>query len=147
MAAGLALLLTPPQGARFQNFLLALLVAAFFFGLRELGYKEFRFVGQMLFGRDFQQNLQEKLNLGQLRVNLAATQSPEEWWNVLRKAAMEFGWLRLYWMGPQGIQETVIKPGEPSWTFLIPLGHMGSLQIDGGDSHSANLSDLAAVIK
>jgi UDP-GlcNAc:undecaprenyl-phosphate GlcNAc-1-phosphate transferase len=149
LAAGLALLLTAPQAEPFRNLLLALLAGGVFFGLRELRYKEFLYLGRMVFGGEGQQSLQAKLQLDQWRVELAATRTPEDWWKAIAAAGQRFGWIRLYWVGPLGIQESVLSQDEaPGWTFLVPLGDMGSLQIDGRQEEGGfTLSELAAVIR
>jgi UDP-GlcNAc:undecaprenyl-phosphate GlcNAc-1-phosphate transferase len=149
LAAGLALLLTTSQAGRFRNLLLAILAAAFFFGVRELRYKEFRFFGQMFFGGELQQSLQAKLKMDKLGTALAATQTLDAWWKVLNDSAAELGWVKLSWMGPRGIQETTFADVEPAWTFLVPLeGGMGTLRVDGGEGESGiTLSELASVIR
>lgn len=147
IAAGLALLLTAPQAEPFRNLLLALLVLGVFLGLRELRYKEFLHFGRMLFGGGVGA-LRGQLQLDQWEKELAATKTHDDWWKVIRSAGEQFGWIRLYWVGPKGIQEHLFASGEPAWTFLVPLGNMGSLQIDGGqDGCGFTLAELSAVIR
>ena len=146
MAAGLGLLLSTSRLQPFRNLVLAVLLAVFLFGLRELRYKEFHFFGQLLFGGEFQQQLQSKLWLDKLSAALAPA-SPETWWDILVAETREYGWSRMCWMGPQGVQEEVLSETEPRWTFLIPLEHHGSLQVDGGASSKVNLSEFATVVQ
>ena len=148
LAAGLALLLTSPQGKPFRNLLLALLMVGILLGLRELRYKEFRYFGQMLLGGDMRQALLARLRLEQWEVQLRAARTPQEWWKTLQDADAQFGWVRLYWVGPLGIQEQVFFQEEPGWTFFLSLGAMGSLQIDGRKNEgSFTMADLSAAIQ
>jgi UDP-GlcNAc:undecaprenyl-phosphate GlcNAc-1-phosphate transferase len=148
-AAALALLLIAPQLAAFRNALLVLLVAAIGVGLRELRYKEFDFFGRMLFGGELQKNLHETLRLDKLRIALKAAGSRGEWWMALAETARECGWNKLSWDSPGGLRElTLSLETDPGWTLSVPLGAMGSLQIEGGGSdRGLDLADFADAVK
>ena len=128
-AAALALLLIAPQLAAFRNALLVLLIAAVGVGLRELRYKEFDFLGRILFGGELQRNLHETLRLDKLRTELKAAATREEWWRALAEIARECGWIRLSWESPEGVRELNLRlEGQVEWTLRVPLGEMGALQ-------------------
>ena len=120
-AAGLALILSAPQVARFRNLLLVLLVAAFWLGLRELKYKEFHLASRMLFGGELQQNLQERLLMDRVSVALTAAHSREEWWLALSEIARDCQWASLRWRTTTGAREVVYVTSAPAWTFSVPL--------------------------
>jgi len=148
LAAAFSLLLVAPQLAPYRNGLLALLIAAVCLGLRELRYKEFDFLGRLLFGGELQKNLQESLWLDQLRSVLAAANDSEGWWRALAAAARERRWNRIRWDGPEGLREIVIDPHAGlSWTFSAPLGAMGSVEIEGGTSAGIDLARFASILR
>jgi UDP-GlcNAc:undecaprenyl-phosphate GlcNAc-1-phosphate transferase len=148
-AAALALLLIAPQLAPFRNALLVLLVAAIGLGLRELRYKEFDFVGRMLFGGELQRNLHETLRLDKLRTSLKAASTPEDWWRALSEMALECGWSKLSWNSPGGLRELTLRvDAEPGCTLGVVLGGMGSLHVVISDNElGVDLRALAKVIK
>jgi UDP-GlcNAc:undecaprenyl-phosphate/decaprenyl-phosphate GlcNAc-1-phosphate transferase len=132
MAAALALLLIAPQMAPFRKGLLVLLVAGVGLGLRELRYKEFDLVGRLLFGGELQRNLEESLRLDNLSAALAAAPTREAWWIALSEAARECGWSRIQWKKPGGSSEVSIHPlAATDWIFSVPLGEMGTIEIQG----------------
>jgi len=130
-AAGLALLLSAPQVARFRNILLVLLAVAIWLGLRELRYKEFDVIGQIFFGNTMRKHLQEQLTLDQMISSLNAATTREEWWIALTKTAAGCGWSKLCWVSSQATQEINNSSLEPAWTFQIPLGDLGFIQVEG----------------
>jgi UDP-GlcNAc:undecaprenyl-phosphate GlcNAc-1-phosphate transferase len=147
-ASGLALLLIAPQAARFRNVLLVLLVGAIWLGLRELRYKEFNFLGRMIFGGEWQQSLQETLRLDHLTVTLDAAQTEANWWAALEETARECEWNSLVWIHSRGRQELVISSEEPSWAFHVLLGEQESLVISGGSGRCGiDLPKLGAMIQ
>jgi UDP-GlcNAc:undecaprenyl-phosphate/decaprenyl-phosphate GlcNAc-1-phosphate transferase len=149
VAAALSLLLVAPQFAPFRNGLLVLLIAAVALGLRELRYKEFDFIGRLLFGGELQKGLQESLWVDKLRAALAAATHHEGWWLALSAAAGECGWSRVRWDSPDGPREILLAhEAEPRWTFSVPLGEMGSVEIEGGASaRGVDLARFASVLK
>ena len=147
LAAGMALLLTAPQVEPYRNLLLAILAVGILFGLRELRYKEFVDLGKMLFSADMRHTLEVKVELERWSHELSSKKTTEEWWKAVTVAGERFGWIRLYWVGPAGIQERVYGETAPDWTFLVPLGNQGSLQIDGrAEDGRFTISELAAVL-
>lgn len=148
MAAGLALLLIAPQAARFRNLLLVLLVIAIWLGLRELRYKEFNFLGRLVFGGEWQQSLRETLRLDHLTVSLAAANTQADWWMALVETARECEWNSLRWTSPRGTQELVISNSEAAWTFQVFLGEHGTLEIAGISRNCGlDLPNLATLIQ
>jgi UDP-GlcNAc:undecaprenyl-phosphate GlcNAc-1-phosphate transferase len=148
LAAGLALLLIAPQTARFRNVVLVLLLIVIWLGLRELRYKEFKFLGRLVFGGEWQQTLHQTLRLDHLSVSLAAAHTQAAWWTALEATARECGWNTLRWASARGSQELVISSDEPSWTFQVPLGEHGSLTVAGNASNCGiDLTKFAAVIQ
>ena len=148
LAAGLALLLIAPQAARFRNVVLVALLVAVWLGLRELRYKEFNFLGRLVFGGEWQQSLQQTLRLDHLTVSLAAAQTQAAWWTALEETARECEWNTLRWTNSRGTQELVISGEEPTWTFLVPLGDHGSLTVAGNSSNCGiDLTKFAAMVQ
>jgi hypothetical protein len=128
----LALLLIAPQLAPFRNGLLVLLIAAVGLGLRELRYKEFDLVRRWLFGGELQRNLEVSLRLDNFGAALVAAPTREAWWMALVEAARECGWCRIQWKEPGGASEVSIHPLEiTDWIFSVPLGEMGTIEIQG----------------
>lgn len=148
MAAALTLLLIAPQLAPFRNGLLLLLVAAVVLGLRELRYKEFDLVGRWLFGGELQRNLEESLRLDSLGAALAAAPTREIWWIALAEAARECGWSRIQWRKPGGASEVSFHPlATTDWIFSVPLGKMGTIEIQGRPGlRGLDLAAFASVI-
>ena len=147
-AAGLALLMAAPQAARFRNLLLVLLVVAIWAGLRELRFKEFDAIGQMLFSGEFQLSVQEKLRLAQLAAALQATSTQEDWWTALTKTARECGWVKLCWTSSSGTREALLAESESTWTFRVPLGELGLLQVEGaGKQCGLDLAGFAGAVQ
>jgi UDP-GlcNAc:undecaprenyl-phosphate GlcNAc-1-phosphate transferase len=148
LAAGLALILIAPQAARFRNAVLVLLVVAVWLGLRELRYKEFNFLGKLVFGGEWQQNLQETLRLDHFTVALQKAQTQEAWWQALAETARTCEWNSLRWVSLRGTQELVISAGEPAWTFQVHLGENEMLEITGGAGRCGiDLTKVAAAIQ
>lgn len=148
LAASFSLLLVAPQIAPYRNGLLVLLIAAVGLGLRELRYKEFDFIGRFLFGGELQKRLQESLWLDKLRSTLAASTDSETWWLALAVAARERRWSRIRWDGPEGPREIVIaRDAELGWTFSVPLGEMGSVEIEGGGDAGVDLARLPSILQ
>ena len=148
VAACLALLLIAPQLAAFRNALLVLLVAATGVGVRELRYKEFNFVGRMLFGGELQKNLHESLRLDKLRTSLQAASTADAWWTALAETAHECGWNKILWQSPNGVRELALSSrAELGWSFDVPVGE-GSLRIEShGNQPGLDLADFADVVK
>ena len=147
-AAGLALLLIAPQAARFRNVVLVLLLIAIWLGLRELRYKEFNFLGRMVFGGEWQQSLQQTLRLDHLTASLAAAQTQAAWWMAIVETARTCEWTSLQWTHARGTQELVISTGEPSWKFQVSLGEHGLLAIGGSSGRSGiDLTEFATVVQ
>jgi UDP-GlcNAc:undecaprenyl-phosphate GlcNAc-1-phosphate transferase len=148
LAAGLALLLIAPQVSRFRNVVLVLLLIAIWLGLRELRYKEFNFLGRLVFGGEWQQTLHQTLRLDHLTVSLATAQTQAAWWTALEGTARECKWNSLRWTSARGTQELVISSDEPSWIFQVPLGEHGSLTVAGNATNCGlDLTKFAAVIQ
>ena len=147
LAAGLALLLVAPQAARFRNVLLVLLVVAIWLGLRELRYKEFNFLGKLVFGGEWQQNLQETLRLDQSIVSLRNAKTQEAWWMALVETARACEWNRLRWTHLRGAQEVIIAEGDPVWTFQVHLGENGTLEIAGSGRGGFDLAKFADAVQ
>jgi UDP-GlcNAc:undecaprenyl-phosphate/decaprenyl-phosphate GlcNAc-1-phosphate transferase len=148
LAAGLALVLIAPQAARFRNVVLVLLVVAIWLGLRELRYKEFNFLGKLVFGGEWQQTLQETLRLDQLTVAFQKAHTQEAWWMALVETARTCEWNSLRWIGMRGTQELIITADEPAWTFQVHLGENGTLEIAGGPSRCGiDLTKFATAVQ
>jgi UDP-GlcNAc:undecaprenyl-phosphate/decaprenyl-phosphate GlcNAc-1-phosphate transferase len=149
VAAAVSLLLVAPQLAPFRNVLLVLLIAAAGLGLRELRYKEFDFIGRLLFGGGLRKSLEESLWLDKLRAALEAAQDHEAWWLTLASAARDCGWSRVRWDAPDGPREILLaRDVEPSWTFSVPLGESGSIEIEGGGSaRGVDLARFASILR
>lgn len=148
LAAGLALLLIAPQAARFKNGVLVLLLVAIWLGLRELRYKEFNFLGRIVFGGEWQQILQQNLRLDHLSQAVGAARTPETQWMALVETARECGWSRLRWTTPANVQEVEISTGEPAWTFQVHLGEQGMITISGTSGKGGiDLAKCAAAIQ
>jgi UDP-GlcNAc:undecaprenyl-phosphate GlcNAc-1-phosphate transferase len=148
-ASGLALLLIAPQLAPFRNALLVLIVAAFGVGLRQLRYKEFDFIGKILFGGELQKNLQESLRLDKLRTNLEAARTEEEAWMALVESARECGWSRISWNLPNATRDIRLDSrSEQAWRLMVALGDRGNLQIEGqGSQRGVDLADFAETVR
>jgi UDP-GlcNAc:undecaprenyl-phosphate/decaprenyl-phosphate GlcNAc-1-phosphate transferase len=148
MTAALTLLLIAPQLAPFRNGLAVLLIAAVGLGLRELRYKEFDLLGRWLFGGELQRNLEESLRLDHLGAALAAAPTQEAWWIALAEAGRECGWSRIQWKKPGGASEVSIHPlATTDWTFSVPLGEMGRIEIQGREGlRGLDLAAFASVI-
>ena len=133
-AAGLAVLLSAPQIARFQNVVIAVILGGVWMGMRKLRYREIHLMGRMVFGGGLQQDLRGKLLLEQLEATLRKMDTPEIWWTALVAAVKDFGWIRMSWDGPIGFQQVSLeqqRPSEPAWSFHILLGEWGSVKVEG----------------
>jgi len=143
IASGFALLLNSSLMTRYGNILIVLAVGAALVGARQLGDKEFRLAGRALFGARLQETLQEQQRLAQLEKAFSKARTEQQWWDVVSEAARESGWRRLVWTGPNGRRELTLAEGETAWTFQIPLGDSGSLEVEGA-SDTGPQPDLAA---
>jgi len=125
------------------------LAAAALAGIRELRYPEFEVAGRLLFRGEFQKVFAEKLRLKELAQSLQRAGSRDEWWRLLAAAAHDWKWVRLKWTAPGALREEVLDTREPSWSFVIELTEIESVQVEG-DAHSAenspDLISLAAIL-
>lgn len=90
LAAVLALLETVvPGDARWL--VLALFLAAAWFGIRLLGYDEFRIAARLASLANFRELVRAQLRLRKLEESMAAARTAEDCWCPVREAAREFG--------------------------------------------------------
>jgi UDP-GlcNAc:undecaprenyl-phosphate/decaprenyl-phosphate GlcNAc-1-phosphate transferase len=147
-AAGIALLLSAPQIAHYQNILIVVGVGALLVGARHLGDKEFRLAGRWLSGQQLQ-HLQEQQQLEQFEKELAKAGTEEQWWKAVVDSARDSGWRRLTWNAPWGSKTETLREGETTWTFQISLGESGTVAVEGatGADAQADLTAFAEILR
>jgi hypothetical protein len=109
---------------RMATVLLLLLVAAAYVGFRSLRYTEFGVLNQFLFAGDFRRLLRTKIHLKEYQQAIAAANTAQECWVVLRNACREagFSYVALRAGGQFLEDENKRQQAGPSvWCVQVPL--------------------------
>jgi UDP-GlcNAc:undecaprenyl-phosphate/decaprenyl-phosphate GlcNAc-1-phosphate transferase len=128
LAAMFSLAQTFMQNVYFAGLIATAFVVAVWAGVHYLGYAEFMLASRMLRVVELQRNISANLTLSSFEKSLSRARTPDEWWEVLTRAAETFGFAGIrmqvnssvYSRWADGIREPEY------WFATIPLSHDGS---------------------
>ena len=130
LAAGMALLSTILDNAH-AGFVLVLFCGVTWFGITQVGYKEFHLASRIASLTTFRHILKSQMILQTTQEHLNAAETPEAYWKVIRTAASELGFCQI-WMTLDNMNffESLDKDDSmPSWTITIPLQGGGQIEL------------------
>jgi UDP-GlcNAc:undecaprenyl-phosphate GlcNAc-1-phosphate transferase len=143
LAAALALLSISPWAGRYQGGVILLFGVAAWIGIRQLRYSEFEIAGHFLFGGGLKKALDGRMKFERLGLELAASSTPDEWWNILIEATARLHIIEIRWTRPDGTNSKLAPDaGSPSWSFRICPTETDIVEIKGSLLEPANSFDL-----
>jgi UDP-GlcNAc:undecaprenyl-phosphate GlcNAc-1-phosphate transferase len=99
-------------------------------GVQHLGYVEFGVAGRLFIDGAFRRLLNSHISIENLEESLAATSTPEDCWNVLRRAHREFGFHRIdVQMAGQKFSECAETRPLRSWKVTLPISEESYIEL------------------
>jgi UDP-GlcNAc:undecaprenyl-phosphate GlcNAc-1-phosphate transferase len=91
-------------------------------GVQHLGYVEFGVAGRLFIDGAFRRLLNSHISIDNLEENLTSAQTPDECWEVLRRAYREFGFCRIeIQMWGRSFSERAETQPMQTWKVTVPI--------------------------
>jgi UDP-GlcNAc:undecaprenyl-phosphate GlcNAc-1-phosphate transferase len=128
VAAALSLLASMTKG-RFAGLVVLVFCACVWWAIHHLKYVEFEVARRVLFQR-FRRVLESELTVVSFEERIAAANTLDEAWDVIVKAAEEFGFAQVRMAIATSRYDEILRPVDPSacWSFRIPLSDVDYLE-------------------
>ncbi len=116
-------------------------------GVRHLGYVEFGVAGRLFIDGAFRRLLNSHISIETLEESLAAAATPEDCWNVLRRACRECGFYQIeVQLADRKFRECAeIRPFE-SWKVTVPISEFSYVELHRGFGPAQQHQVVAAFV-
>lgn len=144
LAAGLSILMQSTQKSSVGGMVILLFCASIWFGIQYLGYQEFDIALRIFRKNSFRTKVKHQIALQHYESALQSTTTPDECWQVILKAALEFGFSDISMkLGGHRYHHQQSQTIEPAWVLQIPLSAFAHIRLT---SHygSPSTSETAA---
>ncbi len=118
---------------RFGGLIVLLFCVVAWIGVQHLGYAEFGVAGRLLFGLRMRGLVNAQLQLQQFERDLVAAETLEEAWEMIRRAAREFGFARVrLHVGGRLFTEGLSSQANPRLQLRVALGEGDYFNVECG---------------